>query len=466
MAPFALLLLSGCGFLLESEYQAPTVAIPPQWQSATASPAAMIDQWWQDFSDPAMNALVADALARNNDLAAATLKVRRAQLAVGLAANDLLPVFSGAGNASRQDTFRNQSSAADGETSTANSSSVTKSYSVTGSVSWELDLWGRVAREMDAKSWEAKATSEDRDATALALVGTVVDLYWQLGYLRERLALSDASIAYTERTRALVQAQHGAGATSALEVLEAEQALAAQQANRTQLVQQQTEARNALAILFDGPPGVARSEPDAMPRIALPVVTSGLPAQILERRPDVKAAELRLRETLAEGDATKARYLPTLSLTGSLGSSSVALTDILKNPIGTLGAGITLPFLNLNAMLLNIKVSKVEYETAVVNYRQTLYRALGDVENTLSARGQYAAQAEKLEQSLAAARATEKIYEARYRAGLIALRPWLDAQQTRRTAEEALADNRYNRLLNHTKLCQVLGGGPRSFNSH
>ena len=447
-----LLLVSGCGFLLESDYQTPEVTVPSQWQMASATstvPAATgIDRWWQDFNDPALNALVTEALAKNNDLAAATLKVRQAQLEVGLAENDFLPVFSGTADAQRQDTL-------------SSPKTTTKTYSVTGGVSWELDLWGRVARETDAKDWEAKATAQDRDETALSLVGTVVDLYWQLGYLSERLALSDQSIAYAEKTLQLVQVQHGAGAASALEELEAKQSLASQQANRTELVQQQEEARNALAILFDGPPGTSHAEPTAMPQTALPAVAGGLPAQVLARRPDIQAAELRLRETLSEGDATKASYFPTISLTGSLGSSSIALTDLMKNPIGTLGAGVTLPFLNLNEMLLNIKVSKVEYQTAVVNYRQTLYSALSDVENALSARTQYNAQAEKLEQSLDAARKTEALYEARYRAGAVPLKSWLDAQETRRTAEEALAENRYNRLVNHTTLCEALGGGPK-----
>jgi NodT family efflux transporter outer membrane factor (OMF) lipoprotein len=460
------LLLSGCGFLLESKYAAPEVTVPLNWQTATSAsayPTPAIDRWWTEFHDPALDALVASALVRNNDLAVATLKVRRAQLGAGLAANEFLPVLGATGSASREErlnppkTKQNEEGGATSE----KTSRVTNSYSVTGSVSWELDLWGRVARESDAKSWEAKATAEDRDGTALSLVGTVVDLYWQLAYLHERLALSDESIDYAARTLALVKVQHGAGSASMLEELEAEQSLAAQLANRTQLVQQQTEARNALAILFDSPPGTAQAAPQAMPRTALPEVSAGLPAQVLGRRPDLKAAEMRLRRTLAEADATKARYLPTLSLTGSLGSSSVALTDLLKNPIGTLGAGITLPFLNVNAMLLNIKVSKVEYETAVVSYRQTLYAAFNDVENALSARRQYAEQGDRLAQSLAAARATERIYETRYRAGAVALRPWLDAQQQRRNTEEALAENRYNRLLNHTRLCLVLGGGPR-----
>lgn len=456
-----LALLSGCGFLLKSDYQAPQVTVPAAWHATAATPAAAtaaaIDDWWQDFADPALDALVQEALAKNNDLAAATLKVKEAQLEVGLAENDFLPTFSGTGGVTRQTNLSSS-----GTKSTAGSTSnTTTTYSVSGGVSWELDLWGKVARETDAKDWEAKATEQDRQETALSLAGTVVDLYYQLGYLNERIALADESIAYAQKTLELVQVQHGAGAASGLEQAEAEQSLASQQASRTQLVEEQAETRNALAILFDGPPGTEHAEPAAMPAGALPEVASGLPADLLARRPDLQAAEFRLRETLSEGDATKASYFPTISLTGSLGSSSIALTDLIKNPIGALGADLALPFLNINAALLNVKVSKLEYQTAVVNYRQTLYTAFKDVENALSARTQYAAQGTLLAASLAAAQKAESLYEAQYRAGAVALKSWLDAQETRRQAQEALAENQYNRILNYVTLCQALGGGPK-----
>lgn len=457
----SLALLAGCGSLLKSDFHEPQVTVPADWRAAATtsveSSTRVIDQWWKDFNDPALDALVELALQKNNDLAAATLKVRQAQLEVGLAENEFLPSFSGGGDATRQ-TDMSRSSAT---TSGSSSSRTSTSYSVSGGVSWELDLWGRIARETDAADWEAQATQQDRDETALSLVGTVVELYWQLGYLSERIALSDESIAYSQKTLELVKAQHGAGAASGLEEAEAIQSLASQQASRTQLVEQQQEVRNALAILFDGPPGTDHAEPVAMPEEGVPQVDAGLPAQVLERRPDIQAAELRLRETLATGDATKASYFPTISLTGSLGSSSIALSDLVKNPIGTLGADLVLPFLNINEMLLNIKVSKVEYQTAVVNYRQTLYTALKDVENALSARQQYAEQGALLEASLAAAEKAESLYEAQYRAGAVALKSWLDAQETRRTAQEAVAENQFNRILNYVTLCQALGGGPK-----
>lgn len=457
----SLLLLAGCG-LLQTEYQQPQVNVPGQWTqhapgvtetglikaNATTSDIRSMplnDHWWRNFNDPTLNALVDKALAKNNDLAAATIRVRQAQLQFGLAENDLFPVLSADGSADR----------------TSHLSKPTHtdwSYGASANVSYELDLWGRISSLRDAADWEAQATEEDRESTALTLIGTTVDLYWQIGFLNERIALSEQSIAYAQKTFDLVQVQYGAGGVSSLEVKQAEQNLAAQQAAHTQLIQQRVEAYNALAILFDGPPNVIEADPQRLPKNALPPVEAGIPADLLARRPDIKAAELRLRETLSDADATKLSYLPTISLTGSLGSSSIALTDIMKNPIGALGAGVTLPFLEINKMLLDIKVSKEEFKAAVVTYRQTLYSALSDVENALSARAQFAAQGEKLQQAFDAAKETERLYELRYRAGAVPLKDWLDAQETRRTAEVAVAENYYNRLVNHVTLYQALGG--------
>ena len=167
---------------------------------------------------------------------------------------------------------------------------------------------------------------------------------------------------------------------------------------------------------------------------------------------------MRLRSTLASGDATRLSYYPQLSLTGALGGSSSALGSVLANPVATLGAGLVLPFLNQTEMRTNAAIAQTDYERAVVQFRQTLYQALADVDNALSARRQYAEQAVQLEQSLADARRAERLYEVRYRAGAVALKPWLDAQEKRRNAEIALAENRLNRLVNHATLYQALGG--------
>jgi outer membrane protein TolC len=199
-------------------------------------------------------------------------------------------------------------------------------------------------------------------------------------------------------------------------------------------------------------------EPTVLPAGALPPVEAGLPADLIARRPDVRAAELRLREYLRNVDSTRAAFYPALVLTGTLGNSSAALANLLQNPIGTLGASLSLPFLQAGQRTLQLRVSESVYQEAVVAFRQTVYQAFSDVDNALSARQQYEAQAALLDASLAEARRAERLYETRYRAGSVPLKSWLDAQEKRRSAEIAVADNRYNRLVNHATLFQSLGG--------
>lgn len=454
LIPLALMvsmsLLAGCASQ-RTAFERPDVRVPASWQQAsaaagtTAQPDAQsADRWWTRFGDAQLDKLVAEALQRNGDLAQAAIKVRKAQLKAGLAASDQLPTVSVSASSSNSRRL--------------SGGSTTRTNTAAAEVSWELDLWGRLAALRDVADWEAQATEEDRQAAGLSLVGTVTDLYWQIAYLNQRIVASEESIAYARKTLELVQAQHRAGSASGLEEAEATQTLTSQLASHTQLIQQRVEARNALAILFDGPPGAAFPELARLPDAGLPAVEAGLPASLLTRRPDLKAAELRLRENVATVDATRVGYYPTLTLTGSVGGSSSALSDVLAHPIGTLGAGLVLPFVQWRDMQRNVAVSQADADVAIVAFRQTWYQALADVENALSARQQYDAQAEQLEIALAAARKVERLYEVQYRAGAIPLKIWLDGQESRRTAENSLAENRLNRLNNAVTLYQALGG--------
>ena len=449
----AVLLASGCASNFNGPYQAPALTIPAQYSQASAAavadaaavPEASVGLWWTRFNDPELDRLVAEVLRRNNDLAAAAIRVRRAQLLAGLADNNLQPSFGG-----KVLTGAERRLEAGAVT--------TRSNSVSLSAAYEIDLWNRLGSLRDVARWQALATEQDRQSAALALVGTTAALYWQVGFLNQRLAANAQSIAYAQTTFDLVQSQYRAGAVSGLEVAEAQQTLASQQASQSALLQLAFEARTALALLFDGPPGTSLANPATLPALTLPALDAGVPAALLGRRPDLRAAELRLRGTFTGIDAARASFYPALSLTGSLGSSSTQLSSVLQNPLGTLGLGMTLPFLQRTAMQLTISVSETQYEEAVVNFRQTLYTALGDVENALSSRQQLAQQGLRLEETRQAARTAERLYEIRYRAGAATLSLWLDSQERRRTADIAVATNRLARLNNQVVVYQTLGG--------
>jgi len=421
--------------------------MPQQWQEQTVTGTAVADQaqWWKSFNDPILDDLIDHALRSNNDLAAATIKVRRALLKSGLTNTNLTPsVNISADSSYNRDLKQNSNS---------------ENYSVIGNLSYELDLWGRLESLRTADIWEVKATEADRQNTALSLIATTASSYWQIAYLNQQIASSQASIAYAEKTLDLVQVKYRAGAVSKLDSVQAQQNVATQKAALSQLFMQRNEARNALAILFDQPPENTMPERNQLPDNPLPVIESGLPAEILGRRPDLRAAELRLRESLANLDATRASFYPTFTLTGSLGTSSASLTNALQNPIAALGAGLVLPFVQWNTMNVNIRVSETQYEEAVVNFRQTLYKALSEVENALSANIRYQEEGLRLEQALSLAKQAEFLLEVRYRAGATPMQSWLDAQESRRSAEISLARNRLNRLVNLMKLYQVMGGG-------
>jgi len=451
LALAALLMLGGCASTFNSLFRTPVLKIPAQYtqDSAVSLPVTSATDgtpWWTRLNDPVLDQLVAEVLARNNNLAAATIRVRRAQLQAGLADRALQPALAGSASTGARRSLESDATSA-------------RSSGVTLSASYEIDLWNKLGSQREVARWEALASEQDRQSTRLALIATTARLYWQLAFVNQRLAASTQSIGYAQTTYQLVQTQYRAGAASGLEVAEAQQALAGQQASQSALQQQAVEARTAMALLLDNAPGSqAASNPVALPSGDLPALQAGLPASLLARRPDLRAAELRLRQSFTRIDATRASYYPALSLTGSLGTSSTQLTNLLQNPVAALGLGVSLPFLQRANMQLNIQVSETQYEEAVLNFRQTLYTALGDVDNALSSRQQLALQAARLQESLQAARTAERLYEVRYRAGAAALKAWLDAQEKRRSADIALADNRLARLNSQLALYQALGG--------
>ncbi|MEZ2901382.1 efflux transporter outer membrane subunit [Acinetobacter terrestris] len=445
--------LVGCAAVVKTPYEQPAVNVPNNFQNSKAISQQVhadvyADQWWTLFGDAQLNQLVSQVLASNTDLAVAGINLQQARLQAGLAANQQGP--------------RVNSSVSAGHSIDLNSGDdSSRGLSLSGGVSYELDLFGKLARQTEASRWEALATEQDLQSTAQSLVATTANLYWQLGYLNERLTVAQQNLSSTQKIYELVRTQYRAGAVSGLDLTSAEQSVQSQRSTLSQIEQQKVETRTALAVLMHQPVQQLNiQEPSRLPRIALPTIAAGLPADLLSRRPDLQASELRLRKALANKDATKAGYYPSINLTGNLGSSSTSLTNLLQNPALTLGASLSLPFLQYNDMKKDLAISELEYEKSIIQYRQTLYQAFADVENALSARTELNKQVALQERNVQLAEKTERLTEVRYRNGAIALKNLLDAQETTRNARLSLIQTKQSQYNAYVTLMQSLGGSP------
>jgi len=450
--------LVGCAAVVKTPYAQPSIAVPGSFQNNTALSKqiyddVLADQWWTLFKDPQLNTLVEDVLSRNSNLAVAGINLQQARIQARQTQSQQGVRIGDA----RVSTGRQFSLDGDGDRSTG----ISLGYP---GLSYELDLFGKLANQTEAARWEARATEQDLQATAQSLIGTTAQLYWQLAYLNERYNVVQQNLTTAQKTYDLVRVQYRAGAVSGLDLTQAEQAIQSQQATLSQIEQQRVETRTALAVLMNMPvQQLSIQEPQRLPNIALPAIAAGLPASLLSRRPDLNAAELRLRKALANKDANKASYYPSISLTGSLSTgigTSTSLSDALKNPVATLGAGLTLPFLQWNDMKRDLQVNELEYEKAILQYRQTIYEAFADVENALSNRTELTKQVELQRRNVELAEKTERLTEVRYRNGAVALKNLLDAQETTRNARLSLVQTRQNQYNAYVTLLQALGGSP------
>ena len=401
------------------------------------------DAWWRRFGDPKLERLIERVLASNPNLAAAGFALERARAVAGLNRNALFP----RAGASLDSTYSKPLD---------NGGSSTRSHFASAGVSYVVDLWGKLRLQRDMSAWEAQATAEDLHSTRLALVGTTANFYWQLAFLNRRIAVGEQTLANLERTRSLARSQYDAGAVSRLELLEAEQALQAQRAMQSEFAQLRVEVRNSLAVLLGGEPW--SDEPQDIVLARGVDIEPGLPADLLRARPDLRAAELRLRSSLANVDVVERSFYPSLTLTGTVGGASDELRNVLENPLATLGAGLILPFMRWQEVSLNTRIASAGYEIAVNEFRTALYTAFKEVDDALSARAQLVTQLQAREASHAAAMRATRLYEVRYRAGAVPLRAWLDAQERERVAELALAQTRLEQLQNDVLLLQALGG--------
>lgn len=438
--------LLGCS-IMRSDYQQPDLAIPESWsQDSLPSTSAEIPyKWWTSFKDPQLNVLVDKVIASNSDLAKATLALKKALLEAGINESDKVPSLSFSQNSLYEYDLDSQTSK--------------KAFGSTLSLNYELDLWHRVDALADAGELAARASYESREDTAQTLVVTTAMLYWKVGYLNQRLALANQNITDTKRIESITATKYESGSTTRLEVLESTQNLFEQQVQLSELQQQMAETKNALSILLNQPLQDTGITIDRLSEKLIPDIKAGIPSDLLLRRSDVKASLYSLKSSLATKDAVDAGYWPTFTLTAALNTSSSSLLELLQNPVGTLGSGIVLPFLEWNEMELKQSISEVDYQMAVVDYRDTLYKAFEEVANLLNTKEHYRYQGGVYSEQFINAQEIERIYASRYKYGESDMIDLINVMESRRSIESRLLENRYDQLVIQIKLYQSLGGG-------
>ncbi|MGA9609770.1 MAG: TolC family protein [Rouxiella badensis] len=438
-------LLVGCGTWVKSEFTPPVVHYPPQWQSVESGQALPAIFAWHDFHDPRLERWIARVQKSNPDLALAALRLYQARLAAqetGISQVEKLQLGLTTG------TTR----------ALSRSESTAKSSSARLATGYELDLWGKIARQKDATEWEKQASEQDLRAARLSLLATASQYYWQRASLNRRLGIAHQEIEYAEKTLQLANVRFAAGKTAQLDTLDAQRGLLEQQNVLVQLQNERDQVVNLQTLLLGAPPGTVIEEPTPLAYRYLPTVNSGISAAVLQNRPDVKAQELRLRNTLNQKDIKRLDYYPSLSLTATLGTSSALLGKLLSNPMGALGAGLSLPFVEWRKMNLQIETAQNVFEQKSLLFSQTLYQAMREVDDSLSRHETLKAEQQTRQRILALSRQSEYLYEVRYREGAGKLADLLDARQRRRLAELAVEANLLSQYQNLAQIYLALGG--------
>lgn len=442
-----LLLLAGCSALTRSDYQRPLLSLPTQWQPATDT---VSEYGWQRFGDPRLARVIEQVLESNNDLAAAAITVQQARVAAGLTDTNMTPDVAVSGSASNSKNVRRGTSSQE-------------SYSSGITIAWELDLWGKLARTREQSEWEAVASEQDYHATVLTTMGTTAQLYWRIALYNQQIRNQRDGLAISQQTVQQVQSWFNAGKVGQLDVLQSQQALLERENQWRTLVQQRQNTRNALALLLNRPAEQHADEAPALDVNQQVPIAQKTPLRVIAQRPDIQAAESRLRAALAGYDASRLQFYPALSLDTSLNAGSQIFSQWFSDPIRSIGGALTLPFIQWNTQQLTVKQADLAVKQAAITFRSTAYAALAEVDEAMENRLSADEQRARLHQSLALSQRRLTLTESRYRAGAVDFQTLLDAQDDLLTLENSLAQTQYDYLYATLQLWLAQGGGETQY---
>lgn len=458
-----LVVLAGCA--VGPDYERPGMDLPEQWPEElllSEDDRAEWAGWWTRYDDPVLDGLVERALDENLEVRVQADRIQEARARLGLASAERMPTLEGQAEASRE----RQSEAELGGAEAFGIDRTDNRFSVTGLLGYEVDLWGRMARQEEFAEAALEESVFTHDAVRLNVVADVVATYFDLRAAERQLEITNETIASRAETLRMEQERLEGGETDVLTVRQAESEL---ETTRARLPEQQERVetlRTALGVLVGMEPDELLGELDfgegTLGGIALPEeLPSGIPSDLLRRRPDIRAAEAGLMASTAEIGVAEADRLPRLDLTGFLGTAATETGDLFQSGSGTagLGASVAGPLLDFGRSEARIETAEALRDQAESQYFLTVTTAFQEVRDALTFYGTSQERVGAVRRQVDALEETYRLARVRYEGGLISFIELLDVQRALLDAELALAGAVRDRLNATANLFKVMGGG-------
>jgi NodT family efflux transporter outer membrane factor (OMF) lipoprotein len=434
-----------------------TITNVGDWKTAEPSAHLPRGNWWELYNDPELNRLEGLAATNNQQIAVALANFDRAHAAVSVAKADFFPQISSSAAATHQRTSANASptSAVTGKSTTFNM------FSVLGDASWELDLWGRVRRQVEVARANYTASADDLESAKLSVQAEVAIDYFTLRVLDAQSdLLTQTSVAY-QHTLEMTQYRHKAGIANDLDVAQAETQLKSAQAQIPAVDLQRAQLRHALAVLCGQVATTFALTSDTMASTNLPTIPVAMPSEWLERRPDISAAERRMAAANADIGVAKAAFYPKVMLNGTGGYESVSVSDLFTQPsqLWAFGPAVQLPIFTGGRNRAQLAAARATYDGTVATYRQTVLTAFQDVEDQLAAQNLLAKQLDEETAALAAAQRTLDISNNRYKAGVEQYLDVIVAQSVQLSHKQNVVQLNGQKLAASVALIKAMGAG-------
>ena len=449
------LLLSACG----SPQPRPDSGLtpPPDWQSSSTTGTAQQDQqWWSHFGSAELDRLIEQARLGSFDLAAAVARVRQAQANAVIAGGSLWPEVNAGLNANRQKRLGGNGY----NSSDADSRNQAVDYvDVSLSASYEIDFWGGKRATRDSARQGVRASEFDQATVELTLLSRVANTYVHSLSLTEQHCIAELNLGNAHSVLKWVQTRYDSGSATALELAQQKSLVAAQQRQLPYVRQQAQEARITLAALLGRPVQALPQSVQRFDQLKWPDIGTGMPSDLLSRRPDIARAEAQLAAAQADVTVARAAMLPSVTLSANLGSGADTVGDLLRSPFYTLTAGLVAPIFNNGRLGAERDRATARQQELLEHYREAIINGFADVEKALASVRGLDEQRQWQAEELAQAQTAFTLAQSRYQAGAEDLLTVLETQRTLYAAQDLNVQLRLARIQASVGLYKALGGG-------